>query len=170
MASWRRLDEASAAEARELLRTCCGSTRWVQRMEARRPFGNQEALLSSAAEVWWSLGEDDWRQAFAHHPKIGDRESLRKRFASTASWAADEQKGAIDASESVLDALARGNRDYEEKFGYIFIVCATGKSAPEMLALLEARLPNDPEPEMKNAAEEQMKITRLRLEKLLEDR
>ena len=114
------------------------------------------------------LGEPEWREAFAHHPRIGDMASLRARFASTAGWAADEQRGAAQATEETLAALARGNRVYEERFGCIFIVCATGKSAAEMLALLEARLGNDPEHEMRMAADEQMKITRLRLEKLLE--
>ena len=163
MASWRRLDEASAAEARELLRTCCGSTRWVERMAARRPFGNQEALLSSAAEVWWSLGEDDWRQAFAQHPKIGDRDALERRFATTAHLSAVEQRGIEGARSEVLTALSEANRLYEETFGYIFIVCARGRSAEEMLALLRARLPNDPAVEIRVAAAEQAAITRLRL-------
>src|SRR6478752_637059 len=163
MASWRRLDEASAAEARELLRTCCGSTRWVERMEARRPFGNQQALLSSAAEVWWSLGEDAWREAFAQHPKIGDRDALERRFATTARLSAVEQRGIEGARSEVLNALSEANRLYEETFGYIFIVCARGRSAEEMLALLRARLPNDPAVEIRVAAAEQAAITRLRL-------
>ena len=163
MASWRRLDEASAAEARELLRTCCGSTRWVERMVARRPFGNQEALLSSAAEVWWSLGEDDWREAFAHHPKIGDRDALERRFATTAHLSAVEQRGVEGARSEVLTALSEANRLYEETFGYIFIVCARGRSAEEMLALLRDRLPNDPAVEIRVAAAEQAAITSLRL-------
>ena len=163
MASWRRLDEASAAEARELLRTCCGSTRWVERMEARRPFGNQQALLSSAAEVWWSLGEDAWREAFAQHPKIGDRDALERRFATTARLSAVEQRGVEGARSEVLNALSEANHLYEETFGYIFIVCARGRSAEEMLALLRDRLPNDPAVELRVAAAEQAAITSLRL-------
>src|SRR4051794_41807549 len=96
MASWRRLDDAGEAEARALLRTCCGSTRWVERMERRRPFGDQAVLLSSAAEVWWSLGEDDWREAFAQHPKIADRDALGRRLAATPPLPRAEQRGGQD--------------------------------------------------------------------------
>ena len=166
MASWRRLDEASAAEARELLRTCCGSTRWVERMERRRPFRDQEVLLSSAAEVWWSLGEDDWREAFTQHPKIGDLDALERRFATTAHLSAVEQRGIEGARSEVLNALSEANRLYEETFGYIFIVCARGRSAEEMLALLRDRLPNDPAVEIRVAAAEQAAITSLRLDHL----
>jgi 2-oxo-4-hydroxy-4-carboxy-5-ureidoimidazoline decarboxylase len=159
-------DLAPDAAAAELLR-CCGSSRWVAALVARRPFADPAALHAAAEEVWWSLGEPDWREAFAHHPKIGDRDALRARFASTAAWAAEEQKGAGEAGEEVLTALAEGNRSYEERFGYIFIVCATGKTAPEMLSLLRARLPHSPADEIRVAAAEQAKITRLRLDKLL---
>ena len=166
MASWRRLDDASAAEAGDLLRTCCGSTRWVERMERRRPFGDQAALLSAAAEVWWGLGQDDWREAFAHHPKIGDRDALERRFATTAHLSAAEQHGVEGARSEVLTALSEANRLYEETFGYIFIVCAHGRSAEEMLALLRDRLSNDPAVEIRVAASEQAAITRLRLNEL----
>ena len=108
----------------------------------------------------------DWLEAFAAHPRIGDLDALRKKFASTANWCAGEQAGVAAADEAVLTALADGNRAYEARFGYIFIVCATGKSAAEMLAILTARLANDPEVELKVATAEQAKITRLRLEKL----
>jgi 2-oxo-4-hydroxy-4-carboxy-5-ureidoimidazoline decarboxylase len=136
-------------------------------MEGRRPFADAKALLASADEVWASLGPVDWKEAYAHHPRIGDKQALRERFAATRQWAAGEQAGVSGASESVLDALAEGNRDYESRFGHIFIVCATGKSAEEMLALLRARLGNDPKTEERIAAAEQAKITRIRLEKLL---
>ena len=166
MAPWRRLDEAGGAEARELLRTCCGSAGWVERMERRRPFGDQAGLLASAAEVWWGLGPDDWREAFAQHPRIGDREALERRFATTAHLSADEQRGVEGARSDVLTALAEANRLYEETFGYIFIVCAKGRSAEEMLALLRDRLANDPAVEIRVAASEQAAITRLRLNDL----
>ena len=155
----------SEAEA-ELLR-CCGSGRWVREMISRRPFESSEELFRITHKVWWSLSESDWKEAFTHHPKIGDIESLRKKFAGTAGWAAGEQAGAAGAPEETLKSLAEGNRLYEEKFGYIFIVCATGKSAEEMLSILRTRLPNSREAEIKIAAGEQAKITRLRLEKLL---
>jgi 2-oxo-4-hydroxy-4-carboxy-5-ureidoimidazoline decarboxylase len=163
-----RLNEMSAEAAQAELLRCCGSSRWAEALAAARPFADAAALYAAAESVWWELSPGDWREAFAHHPKIGDREALRARFASTAAWAAKEQAGALAAAEDVLDALAEGNRAYEERFGYIFIVCATGKTAAEMLALLRERLPNDPAKELLLAAGEQAKITRLRLARLLE--
>ena len=126
-----------------------------------------EELLEKAEEIWYECSEDDWKEAFAHHPKIGDVESLTKKFASTAQWASGEQSGVNTATEESITALAEGNHLYEEKFGYIFIVCATGKSAEEMLTLLRDRLKNNPEKEIKIAAAEQNKITKLRLQKLI---
>lgn len=135
-------------------------------MLTRRPFGSRVELLTAAREEWNALESPDWREAFAHHPKIGDRDALAARFPATHELSTREQAGIADATTGVLDALADGNRRYEEKFGYIFIVCATGKSADEMLALLEARLPNDAATELRVAAAEQAKITELRLQKL----
>lgn len=149
------------------LTRCCGSSRWVRNVLSRRPFVSKEELFRVSDEGWWSLSQSDWKEAFTHHPKIGDIESLRKKFAGMASWASGEQAGAAGASEETLNSLAEGNRLYERKFGHIFIVCATGKSAEEMLAILQSRLPNPPEVEIRIAAGEQAKITRLRLEKLL---
>lgn len=163
------LNRLPEAQVRLALERCCGAGAWVARMCAARPFGSREALHLEAERAATGLGPDDWREAFSHHPKIGDAASLRARFPSTAGWAASEQGGAAGAPEAVLEALAAGNRAYEERFGYIFIVCATGKSAVEMLDLLRARLENPPAAEFGNAVREQMKITRLRLDKLLED-
>lgn len=157
--------EESGARA-ELLR-CCGSSRWVEAMSKRRPFAGKDSLLDAAREIWRALGPADWREAFTHHPKIGDLDSLKKKFSATAGWASGEQAGAAGASEATLRALAQGNADYEKRFGYIFIVCATGKRADEMLVSLLERLGNDPERELAAAAGEQEKITALRLEKLL---
>ncbi|MBS2024017.1 MAG: 2-oxo-4-hydroxy-4-carboxy-5-ureidoimidazoline decarboxylase [Deltaproteobacteria bacterium] len=162
-----RLNAASPDEASEELARCCGCRRWVSGMLARRPFADPEALLRAADEEWAKVQRDDVLEAFLHHPRIGDIDGLRKKFASTATWAAGEQAGAAQADESVLKRLAQGNRDYELRFGHIFIVCATGKSAQEMLDLLLARLGNEPDAELAIAAGEQAKITRLRLEKLL---
>src|SRR4051812_22776799 len=145
---------------------CCGSSRWVERMVAERPFHTMEDLLAVAERVWWELSEGDWLEAFGHHPKIGDVESLRKKFASTANWAAGEQGGVSAASEEILRELAAGNEAYEKKFGFIFIICATGKSAGEMLAALRERLPHERDQELRIAAGEQAKITALRLKKL----
>jgi 2-oxo-4-hydroxy-4-carboxy-5-ureidoimidazoline decarboxylase len=159
------VDSASPEEARTSLRACCGSTRWVERMLQRRPFGNVEQLLAAAREVWFALDPADWKEAFAAHPKIGDRESLRHRFPDTAHLAAREQAGVEGAPGDVLSALAQRNLDYERKFGFIFIVCASGKTAEEMLRMLQARLSNDPAREILIAAEEQAKIMALRLAK-----
>jgi 2-oxo-4-hydroxy-4-carboxy-5-ureidoimidazoline decarboxylase len=135
-------------------------------MLARRPFGSRIELLTAARDEWNALESADWREAFAHHPRIGDRNALAARFPATHELSAREQAGLAGATAGALDALAEGNRRYEEKFGYIFIVCAAGKSANEMLALLEARLPNDEPTELRVAATEQAKITELRLQKL----
>jgi len=132
-------------------------------MMARRPFRTRDALLAAARAEWFALTEADWREAFAHHPKIGDRDALRNRFAATRHLSGKEQAGVETASDGILDALAEGNREYFEKFGYIFIVCATGLTAGEMLARLRARMSNDPETEIHVAAEEHSKITDLRL-------
>ena len=162
-----RLNEIGPAEACAELSRCCGASQWVAAMTARRPFPDRAGLLALADEVWWGLAEADWREAFGQHPRIGDRAALRARFGSAGQWAAGEQAGVLGASEDALRALAEGNRAYEDRFGYIFIVCATGKTADEMLVLLRARLPNDPRDEIRVAAAEQAKITRIRLEKLL---
>ena len=150
------------------LGTCCGATAWVTALNQQFPFATPAALYEAAEHIWDNLGEADWREAFTHHPKIGDVNALREKFASTATWAAGEQGAVRQASQETLEDLATGNEAYEQKFGYIFIVCATGKSADEMLALLQARLPNEPSQEIHVARSEQAKITRLRLEKLLQ--
>ncbi|MBI1808213.1 MAG: 2-oxo-4-hydroxy-4-carboxy-5-ureidoimidazoline decarboxylase [Ignavibacteria bacterium] len=152
----------------ELLR-CCGSPRWAKLMVARRPFAAIEEVFTTADEIWNRLSPKDWKEAFSRHPKIGDIKRLRKRFTSTAQWAEGEQAGVTQTSEKVLKELAEGNRLYEAKFGYIFIVCATGKSAGEMLTLLQQRLNNVPADELKIAAAEQAKITKLRLVKVLSE-
>jgi 2-oxo-4-hydroxy-4-carboxy-5-ureidoimidazoline decarboxylase len=126
-------------------------------------------LLEDAEEQWYKCSPTDWSEAFAHHPRIGDVESLKRKFASTADWALAEQGGVRTASQETIEKLAKGNEDYERKFGYIFIVCATGKSADEMLEMLNERLKNDPKGEIEIAADEQNKITKLRLEKLVDD-
>jgi 2-oxo-4-hydroxy-4-carboxy-5-ureidoimidazoline decarboxylase len=162
MERWREIDARPEA-AREVLERACGSSRWVERMLARRPFGSEAALLSAAREEWFGLSEADWLEAFSRHPKIGDRASLAARVPATHELSAREQSAVAFASARVLDDLAAANQAYVDRFGFIFIVCATGKTAPEMLALLRARLPNDRATELRNAATEQAKITALRL-------
>jgi len=128
-----------------------------------------DAMAAAADRIWASLDEDAWREAFAAHPRIGAGRAGESGEAGGAdlSWAAGEQAGVADAPRDVRERLATANRDYEARFGYIFIVCATGKTADEMLAIIERRLHNEPDVELRVAAEEQRKITRLRLEKLL---
>jgi 2-oxo-4-hydroxy-4-carboxy-5-ureidoimidazoline decarboxylase len=155
------------AQARDALARCCGASRWVEEMLTRRPFDQFDDLLIAADEAFALLEPKDWLDAFAHHPKIGDTASLRAKFASTATWASGEQAGVGAASEDEVEALAQANEAYFQKFGYIFIVNATGKSAGELLQILLARLENDPETELTVAAAEQMKITHIRLHKLI---
>jgi 2-oxo-4-hydroxy-4-carboxy-5-ureidoimidazoline decarboxylase len=152
--------------ATEAFARCCGARRWAMAMAKARPFADPGALLAEADRQWKETGPDDWHQAFSHHPRIGEQ-ALRERFGASADWSEGEQAGVTGAGEDVLSALAEGNRAYEERFGFIFLVCATGKSASEMLALQRARMANDPETELTVAAAEQAKITRIRLEKLL---
>ncbi len=149
------------------LEKCCGSSNWIVEMMNAMPFNSKEDLLDKARLHWNKLRDKDGLEAFTHHPKIGDLEALEKKFASTKDWSENEQGAVNTASKETLIALAEGNTQYEEKFGYIFIVCATGKSAEEMLTLLNARLPNTKEEEIKIAMKEQEKITQIRLEKLL---
>ena len=153
--------------AREELLRCCGCAKWADALLRLRPFADRAALLAASDACWSKTGENEWLEAFAHHPRIGGKDALRAKFAATRGWAEGEQAGAAAASEAVLDALEKGNAQYEAKFGRIFIVCATGKSAAEMLHLLQARLPNDAETELRLAAGEQNKITKIRLEKLI---
>ena len=156
-------------EARAAFERCCGASRWVEAMLEARPFDSFPGVVASSDDAFGLLDERDWMEAFRHHPMIGDVAELRRRFASTAAWAGAEQGGTAAASEATLAALAAGNRAYLERFGYIFIVCATGKSADEMLGLLRLRLANDADTELPIAAEEQKKITGLRLMKLFEE-
>jgi 2-oxo-4-hydroxy-4-carboxy-5-ureidoimidazoline decarboxylase len=168
MERWQRIDRATAAEAAEDLRVCCGAGRWVNRMLARRPFGSLDHARAAAREEWFGLGHDDWKEAFAHHPRIGDVKALRSRFGSAAADASTrEQATMASADDAVLEALLNGNRDYEARFGYIFIVCASGKTAEQMLELLRGRLANAPDEEILIAAEEHAKICDLRLAALV---
>lgn len=148
-----RLNAVSSEEATARLLPCCGSRAWARRMAEGRPFQSLAEMKERADGIWWSLGPEDWREAFAAHPRIGEK---------GGRWSEQEQAGAREADRT---ALVEANRLYESRFDHIFIVCATGKSAEEMLDLLRSRLDNDPETELRIAAEEQRKITHLRLEK-----
>lgn len=151
----------------EELFKCCGSSFWAKELSKQLPFTSLNDLLHKSDAVWQKAGRADGLEAFTHHPKIGDIESLEKKFANTKTWAGNEQSGVNTAGRETLLALAEGNTAYENKFGYIFIVCATGKTAEEMLSLLNERLNNSPDKELPIAMNEQNKITHIRLEKLL---
>lgn len=151
---------------KEELFKCCGCSSWVKLLSEKIPFTSIEELKTESDKIWFSLKEQDWLEAFTHHPKIGDVKSLAEKFASTKQWASGEQSGVNAATQNVLTELKKLNDEYEKKFGFIFIVCATGKSAEEMLLLLKQRLPNNLADEIKIAANEQNKITHLRIDKL----
>jgi OHCU decarboxylase len=153
--------------AEEELLKCCGSAAWARGMARRRPFASFDRLLQAAGEIWWRLDSADWMEAFRAHPQIGQHQSTAHRSAQAQAWSAQEQSGMSRAGVGVTMNLEEANREYLEKFGYIFIVCATGKTAEEILAILRSRLPNTPEQEILVAADEQNKITRLRLERLV---
>jgi len=161
-----KLNGLTDDDARAALANCCAATKWVSGMLASRPFANDEALSAVCDGVAATLTESDWLEAFAAHPLIGDVDSLRKKYAATKQLAAGEQSGVDAASETTLRELAELNRTYAERFGFIFIVFATGKTADEMLAILKSRINNSRDQELANAAAEQLKITRLRIEKL----
>ena len=156
-------DDAATSE----LEKCCSAGRWVRGVAARRPFATFAELRVAADEVWWSLAPADWLEAFRGHPKIGEQRGPQHPSAQAQHWSKQEQSGVLGSSDETTALLAKLNREYEEKFGYIFIVCATGKSATEMLAILRERLDNDAATELSVAAGEQAKITQLRLAKLL---
>jgi len=162
-------NQLSKIKSEKLLMQCCTSTAWVDKMLASRPFDDKQQLFDTADTVWSGLKEFDYLQAFEGHPKIGDVNSLREKYANTKEIASGEQQSVNDASENILFDLAKYNDEYLSKFGFIFIVCATGKSASEMLTILHARLPNDRKIELSNAAEEQRKIFQIRLAKLIKD-
>ena len=161
------LNALTPSEANEQFKLCCGASNWVEKMNQNRPFQDKNEVYQQAESIWFSLSSEDWLEAFTHHPKIGDIDSLRKKFHNTKSISKNEQSGVNDAEKSTLNDLAKSNQLYEDKFGFIFIVCATGKSSDEMLALIKMRLNNNAKIEMQNAAKEQNKITQLRLKTLL---
>jgi len=163
-----RLNSLPPDEAKQEFLQCCGSENWAWLMVERRPFKDLDELLKIADAVWWSVAPSDWLEAFRSHPKIGEQKPEQATSFQAQGWAEQEQAGTRTAAQDILSALAAGNRDYEFKFGYIFIVCATGKSSAEMLAILRERLNNDAERELPAAAEEQRKITHLRLQKLVQ--
>lgn len=162
LARWNGLPPEEAA--REIL-PCCGSKAWATSMSLKRPISDGAALLATSDTIWHSLGESDWLEAFRSHPRIGESHTEQTVTAQSSAWSEQEQKQAATAEEALKTALKWGNREYEQRFGHIFIVCATGKSAGEILEILRRRLHNDEATELQQAAEEQRKIMHIRLNK-----
>ena len=161
-----KLNALAADDAHTALSNCCAAEKWVSGMLAARPFADDNAVFAASESIAATLAEPDWLEAFAAHPLIGDVDSLRKKYAATKQLAAGEQSGVHAASETTLRELAMLNAAYLQRFGFIFIVFATGKTADEMLAILKSRIDNSRDQEIASAAAEQLKITRLRLTKL----
>jgi OHCU decarboxylase len=163
-----RLNLLPTMEAENEFLKCCGSRRWAKRMVDARPFASLDDLTTKADRMWWELESKDWLEAFHSHPKIGETKAATPTSTESQKWSEAEQSGTRGSAPATMRALADLNREYEEKFGYIFIVCATGKSSEEMLEILRERMNNVPEDELRIAAGEQAKITQLRLNKLID--
>jgi 2-oxo-4-hydroxy-4-carboxy-5-ureidoimidazoline decarboxylase len=161
------LNELTEAAAKSEFLKCCGSLKWAEAMAASRPFANSNQMFANAEAFFGEMTESDWLEAFRAHPKIGEKKAASTQSKQAQDWSAQEQSGTEAASQRTADELAEKNREYESRFDFIFIVCATGKSAAEMLVILNDRLDNDRATELRIAAGEQAKITMLRLEKLL---
>jgi len=161
------LNSLSTADAEAEFLKCCGCRNWTRGLTNARPFADSDALFRAADNLWWALSEEDWLEAFRAHPKIGEQKAAAVQSEQARNWSAQEQSGIHAAAIETKAALAAGNQKYEKRFGFIFIVCASGRSPEEMLNILNVRMQNDPGTELRVAAEEQRKITRLRLEKLL---
>ena len=162
-----QLNLLPATEAESELLKCCGSKKWAQQMVRERPYESPADLSAKGDRIWWALEPGDWLEAFHSHPKIGEQKAAAATAREAQQWSADEQSGIRNSAPATIETLAHLNRVYEEKFGFIFIVCASGKRSEEMLALLRDRLENERDDELRIAAAEQAKITELRLRKLL---
>ena len=164
LSAWNTLDADAAVAA---LLSCCAARRWAQEVAAHRPYATADDLLKTADNIWATMEESDWMEAFRAHPRIGERKAADATAQST-QWSRQEQSAAEAAREDVLTELADGNLRYEQLFGFTYIVCATGKSAEEMLHILQRRLVSDRQSELREAAEQQRQITQIRLRKWLE--
>jgi 2-oxo-4-hydroxy-4-carboxy-5-ureidoimidazoline decarboxylase len=164
LARWNGLPIEDAVK--EIL-PCCGSTAWAEGMAARRPFADSASLLAASDETWRNLPAEDWMEAFRSHPRIGESQASQSPSAQSGVWSTQEQRNVAAADDAVKIALAEANREYERRFSHIFIVCATGKSGPEILEILRRRLHNDKATELHEAAEQQRQIMHIRLTKWL---
>src|SRR5438552_3186767 len=142
--SVNRLNELSANDAHAEFLKCCGSTKWARAMADARPFASEEELFAKADDISSSLDDEDWLEAFRAHPKIGEKNTAAAQSLQSQEWSAQEQSGLKEAPAGTIAQLAERNREYEDRFGFIFIICASGKSTDEMLAILNSRIHNDP--------------------------
>ena len=165
LARWNSLDPESATRA---ILPCCGSQAWAEALTAKRPYTNEAALLTTSDTIWLSLPEAAWQQAFDSHPRIGQKHAQTHATEASLRWSAQEQRTALSANAAAKLAIEEANRRYEQRFNRIFIVCASGKTTSEILSILEARMNNDPQTELHEAAEQQRQITQLRLRHWLE--
>jgi 2-oxo-4-hydroxy-4-carboxy-5-ureidoimidazoline decarboxylase len=164
LARWQTLPPSQAAA--EIL-SCCGSPAWAANVSAGRPYVDEESLFRAGDECWLSLPEADWLEAFRSHPRIGEKHAQNKTTATSAAWSRSEQSQVQDADAAILQRMQKGQREYEERFGRIFIVCASQKQPAELLSILERRLNNDPVDELQESAAQQQQIMHLRLRKWL---
>jgi 2-oxo-4-hydroxy-4-carboxy-5-ureidoimidazoline decarboxylase len=165
LARWNSLDLAAAA--REAL-PCCGSQAWAAALASARPIEDEESLIETSSSIWRTLPEEAWQEALDSHPRIGQNHAQAHATEQSLRWSAKEQRAALSKDEAAKLVLEDANRRYEERFGRIFIVCASGKTSTEILAILEARMQNDPATELHEAVEQQRQITQLRLHRWLE--
>jgi 2-oxo-4-hydroxy-4-carboxy-5-ureidoimidazoline decarboxylase len=161
---WNRMP---VEEAEKEILPCCGSRAWARGIAGRRPLADEAALLAASDETWNNLSEGDWTEAFRSHPRIGESSAGSASETRPAKWSAQEQRGVAVADDAVKTALAEANREYERRFHRIFIVCATGRTAPEILQIVQRRMQNDDRTELHEAAEQQRRITHIRLKKWL---
>ncbi|TEW53126.1 2-oxo-4-hydroxy-4-carboxy-5-ureidoimidazoline decarboxylase [Psychromonas sp. RZ22] len=165
--SLEQINKASEVQAYSIFESCCCAPNWVNQMIKARPFNDAVSLLKVSQNIFLQLTEQDYLKAFTGHPQIGNLATLHKKYANTSSTASHEQSGMSSAEKEVLEEMVELNQIYLQKFGFIFIVCASGKSALQMLELIKSRIGNERLYELKIASDEQVKITTLRLEKLL---
>lgn len=164
LARWHTLTPEEAAA--EVL-SCCGSTAWAQKLTAMRPFADEQSVLTAAGQCWQSLPEADWLEAFRSHPRIGEQHAQKQTTATSAAWSRSEQSQMKEADAAILRRMREGHREYEQRFGRIFIVCASGKQPAQLLRILEDRLNNHPAQELLESAAQQQQIMQLRLRKWL---
>lgn len=162
-----QLNQLSESRAYQEFYKCCACKKFCTDLTEARPYNTKQELFTKAESLWSQYTESEFLEAFRGHSKIGDLSSLKAKYANTTTWSQQEQAGMQGVNDLVLRELLAANDEYESKFGFIFIVCATGKSAIEMLQILKSRLQNERNQELQLAAAEQSKITRIRLEKLL---